>query len=482
MRRMNGGRAAPAGLSRGLRRALALLAAVACLASGAPAAAQSIGRGPNLNIGVGPRISIDPTIRHSPNISYGGYDQPPPSRPRSGRSADTPAKGSGDAPRRPRVAAADASFVPREVLVEFDGTPNEAEVSAIVRRHRLTRLQSQSFALTNSTFFRWRIPDGRSVDAVVRELNAAGQVKSAQRNNIFRLQQAAQAEGDPAQYALGRLRLPEAHALSAGADVTVAVIDTGIDGDHPELAGAIAGSFDALGAREGAHVHGTGIAAVIAAHARLMGAAPAARLLAIRAFGAQGTGAQSNSFVVLRSLDYAVASRAQIVNMSFAGPSDPALARGLAAAAAKGVVLIAASGNAGARSPPLFPAADPNVIAVTALDRDGRLFGSANRGPYVTVAAPGVDIFTAAPGGKYQIASGTSFGAAFVSGIAALMIARNPDVTAADLRAALAATAHDLGPPGRDDAFGAGEADAFAAVSAVATPLTAATDRRPQPR
>jgi subtilisin family serine protease len=281
---------------------------------------------------------------------------------------------------------------------------------------------------------------------------------------------------------LAKLRLPQAHALSVGTDVTIAVIDSGIDISHPELADRIAGSFDALGSKEGPHLHGTSVASTIVAHGRLMGAAPSARLLAIRAFGAQDnsakdSGADSNSFVVIKSLDYAVANRAQIINMSFAGPKDRAIGRSLAAAASKGIVLVAAAGNAGSQSSPLFPAADRNVIAVSATDQDDRLFSASNRGSYVAISAPGVDILSAAPEGKYQILSGTSLSAAYVSGVAALMIARSPEIASSDVRATLLSTARDLGPPGRDDQFGAGQVDALSAVSAVATPIATASDR-----
>jgi subtilisin family serine protease len=413
---------------------------------------------------------------------YGGgsYDTPSSSQPR---------------PRRPRPVqpvvadvAADNTYVSKEVLIEVDGKPTEQQVDGIARRHRLTRTQSQNFPLTNSTYFRWKISDSRSVDDVVQELLDSGDVKSAQRNNIFKLQQDATAqgnpaktEGDPAQYGLAKLRLPQAHALSVGADVTIAVIDSGIDTNHPELAGRIAGSFDALGSNEGPHLHGTSVASTIVAHGRLMGAAPSARLLAIRAFGAlegsKDSGADSNSFVVIKSLDYAVANRAQIINMSFAGPKDRAIGRSLAAAASKGVVLVAAAGNAGSRSSPLFPAADRNVIAVSATDQNDGLFSASNRGRYVAISAPGVDILSAAPEGKYQILSGTSLSAAYVSGVAALMISRSPDIASSDVRATLLSTARDLGPPGRDDQFGAGQVDAFSAVSAVATPMATAADR-----
>ena len=480
-------------------RSIAVLALVFNLA--APQAfAQYNGAGmragPSIN--VGPRINMNPTIR--PNIGYDGYDRVRPRpRPRphivheydDGPPVDyyddvspkyrkkQPNKSAG---KKSAPAAADNTYVAKEVLIEVSGTPTDAEADQIARRHRLTRVQSQNFPLTNSTFFRWRITDGRSVDTVVRELTVGGNVKAAQRNNIFKLQQnaaaaAAKPEGDPVQYALGKMRLPEAHTLSVGADVTIAVIDSGIDVTHPELAGVITGTFDALNNGEGPHPHGTSIAGVIASHARLMGTAPSAHLLAIRAFGSQKSGAESTSFLILKSLDYALAKNAQIINMSFAGPHDPAMERGLAAAAAKGIVLVAAAGNAGVKSPPLYPAADRNVIAVTAIDQSDKLFAPSNRGSYVAIAAPGVDILSPAPDGKYQMSSGTSLSAAYVSGVAALMIARNPDISSTDVRATLMSTARDLGPKGRDDQFGAGQADAFSAVSAVTpAPMAAASD------
>jgi len=307
------------------------------------------------------------------------------------------------------------------------------------------------------------------VDTVRRELAADASVRSVQPNFRYLLQdqKVAVTEGDPAQYAVAKLRLPQAHTLAHGANVTIAVIDSGIDIRHPELANAIADSFDALGSKEGPHVHGTGIAGAIVSHARLMGSAPAARILAIRAFGVAPNGAQSTSFVILKGLDYAAAHGAQIVNMSFAGPKDALIERGIAAAAAKGIVMVAAAGNAGPKSPPLYPAANASVIAVSATDAQDRLFAASNRGGHIAVAAPGVDIFLPAPDEKYQMTSGTSFSAAYVSGLAALMLERNPALKSDEVRAILMKTARDLGSPGRDDLFGAGEADAFAAVSAV---------------
>ena len=213
-------------------------------------------------------------------------------------------------------------------------------------------------------------------------------------------------------------------------------------------------------------MHGTGIAGAIAAHARLMGSAPESRIIAIRAFSSSPDGAESSSYIIIKSLNYAVLHGAQIVNMSFAGPKDPLIERAIAETAARGVLLVAAAGNAGPKSPPLYPAANPNVIAVSGTDAQDRLFAASNRGNYIALAAPGTDVFLPAPDEKYQMTSGTSFSAAYVSGIAALVMERNPALKPNDIRAILTSTARDLGTPGRDDLFGHGEADAFAAVTA----------------
>jgi hypothetical protein len=275
----------------------------------------------------------------------------------------------------------------------------------------------------------------------------------------------------PGQYAAEKLRLPAAHGRALGTGVLVAVIDTGADESHPELAGAIEGTFDALdGVPAVPGVHGTAMAGAVAARVRLSGAAPAARLLLARAFGppaANGV-AQGSTFHVVKCLDWAVASGARVVSMSFAGPSNTLLSRALAAARDRGVIAVAAAGNAGPQSPPLFPAADPGVIAVTASDPDDRVLPAANRGGHVLVTAPGVDIVVATPQGNYDLTSGTSVAAAEVSGVVALLVEKRADLTPDEARRILAATAIDLGPKGRDPIFGAGLVDAEAAVGAVA--------------
>jgi len=369
-------------------------------------------------------------------------------------------------------------YAPDEVMVELSGDPSDQTLAGIGARHGLIRLDTQRIALTNSTWVRWRIIDRRAVPAVIRVLEADTSVRSAQPNYLFALQQqnpaaprnreqadappTEQAE-DSTQYALAKLHLPEAQTLASGQRVVVAVIDTEIDKAHSELSGAIVDSYDALGIAAPMEAHGTGIAGTIAARAKLLGAAPAVSILAIRAFG----GGRGTTMTIIKGLDYAVAHDARIINMSFAGPIDPALTRALAAAHGKGRILIAAVGNKGSKSPALFPAADPNVIAVTATDSRDKLFDGANRGDHIAVAAPGVDILVPAPGNVYTMSTGTSFASAFVSGVAALLAERKPDLTPDAVKNVLMSTAHDLGPKGRDAQFGAGLMDANQAILSV---------------
>ena len=375
-------------------------------------------------------------------------------------------------------AANERRLVPDEVVIEVANSVSPQQIDALQRRLRLARLESLTFQLSGTTLFRWRIPDHRSVASVVRALQADRVVTSAQPNYLFTLQgDEVKVEGDAAQYELAKLHLPQAHTLATGDNVLVAVIDSGIDATHPELTGAVVQSYDTLSSPMKPHKHGTAIAGLIAARGKLMGAAPAARILAIRAFDGTGASAEGTTFNILKGIDWAAANGARVINMSFAGPPDPALHRSLEAAHKKGIVLVAAAGNAGPKSPPLYPAADPNVIAVTATDADDRLFPQSNRGRYVAVAAPGTQILVAIPDGGYEVSSGTSYSAAEVSGIVALMLERKDDLKPDKVRDILLATAKDLGPKGRDVMFGAGLADAYGALMAEAAPVTAAMPR-----
>jgi subtilisin family serine protease len=214
---------------------------------------------------------------------------------------------------------------------------------------------------------------------------------------------------------------------------------------------------------------------------RALGVAPGAKILAVRAFGEANNTSEGTTLSIVKGIDWAVSAGARVINMSFAGPRDPSLERALKAAHDKGVVLIAAAGNAGPKSPPLYPGADPSVIAVTATDARDQQFRGANQGPQLSVAAPGVEILAPSPAGSYRMSTGTSIATAHVSGVVALMLERDPTMKPDDVRKILEATAIDLGPKGKDRQFGWGLVDPPKALEAVAARLKS-SDASPKSR
>jgi subtilisin family serine protease len=372
----------------------------------------------------------------------------------------------------------DRRFVPDEVLVSFaDNLPPQA-IDSFARDQRLALLGRHPLPLINTLLYRFRITDRRQVPVVLGGLQGDRRIAAAQPNYIYTLQDdgaPSAAIGDPMQYVVEKLHLSQAHDLATGNHVLVALIDSGVDTQHPDLSGAVAGGFDAFGGNFVPGRHGTGMASAIVAHGRLMGVAPSAHLLAVRAFANENGGERALTTRILDALQWTSNSAARVVNMSFTGPADAEIHKMIAALRQKGIVLVAAAGNDGPQADPDYPAAYPEVIAVTATDIDDHVLGVANHGAYVSVAAPGVEIFVAAPQGAYGFTTGTSVATAHVSGLAALLLERNPRLTPTDVQAILMATAKDLGPVGRDDEYGAGLVDALAALHAIAPPPALST-------
>ncbi|MCC6779568.1 MAG: S8 family serine peptidase, partial [Hyphomicrobiales bacterium] len=385
-------------------------------------------------------------------------------------------------------------LVPDQVVIQVDANVGVARVLEAIRQLGLTLIASEQLSgTTNQIVLQLRITDGRDVRDVLQQLAAIQILGVMQPNYVYTTLQEPAADptipasrgdtgrqqGDAAQYILQKLRLLDVHRVVRGTNVPIAVIDSEIDASHPDLQGVITQRFSAIGAPERPHSHGTGMAGAIASRQRLIGTAPSARLLAVHAFSTKAATAESTTFAILKGIDWSASQGARIINMSFAGPKDPSLERALKSAYDRGIVLIAAAGNAGPKSPPLYPGADPNVIAVTATDVDDKIFSGANRGSYVAVAAPGVDILVPSPDNGYQLTTGTSVAAAEVSGVVALLIERNPRLTPADVRRILTTSARRLGAGERNDDFGSGLVDPLRALqSAEPRTVTAPTPTR----
>jgi hypothetical protein len=400
---------------------------------------------------------------------------PPPPPPKAiVRAAPQPP------PPTPRVAANfhlprgdETRFRPGEVLVETAPSVSPGAIDAILRAHRLTEAEVSRIGLTGQSLRLWRFPASRAVPGVVRELGGETALASIQPNYIYAPQDDAVKAAPPAdEYWLAKLDLDQPLDLAGPQPVRVAVIDTAIDKSHPDLKGSIEDQYDAISEGGGTYTlaHGTSMAGAIAAHGWLKGVAPTVRILSVRALDHDDHGLELGSTQsVMKAIQWAFDHSARILNMSFAGPEeDPALHDELASAHAKGVVLVAAAGNDGPTAAPRYPAADENVVAVTATDASDAVYAMANAGSYIAIAAPGVDVLLTAPKGGYAMQTGTSVSAALVSGVAALLIERSPSAKPTDVRAWLATTARPLALPAAKNAVGAGLVNARGAADAAA--------------
>ena len=353
-----------------------------------------------------------------------------------------------------------------DVLVAVPaGTPGGA-LNALATGNGLAVQDVLQSALLPFTLARLRLSGGQQVHEIVAALGGSQLVLAATPNYIYGVN-GETGTTPQLQFAPQRMSVTEAHKVATGNSVKVAIIDTGIDAQHSELAGSVTESFDAVDAGPDAPTrHGTAMAGVIASKVRITGIAPNVEILSARAFAPpkKGGGASGTTYAIIKSMDWAYRAGARVFNLSFAGPKDRLLIQALDALAEHNTIMIGAAGNAGPGKPPAYPAAHAGVIAVTATDQNDALYTMANRGSYVAVAAPGVDIITTTPGGGYEFMSGTSIATAHVTGVVALVLERHPEFKADAMAQLLANASVDLGPKGVDSAFGAGLVDAVAAL------------------
>ncbi|MEV4272723.1 type VII secretion-associated serine protease mycosin [Micromonospora aurantiaca (nom. illeg.)] len=277
------------------------------------------------------------------------------------------------------------------------------------------------------------------------------------------------------QWQLEELRAKTAWRTSTGRGVVVAVIDSGVDGTHPDLAGQVLPGLD-LVTPDGSDGpdpvgHGTTVAGLIAGRADddrgVLGLAPDAKILPVRVLDAENR--YDDALIIAKAVRWAVDNGAQVVNLSLGGGSDnPALAAALDYAFARDVVVVACTGNLATSTTTevWYPAREPGVLAVAGLERTSEnLWSGSITGHETVLSAPATGLYGARPEGYWRV-QGTSFAAPLVAATAALVRARYPKMSAGDVVNRLIATARDLGPTGRDDRFGYGLVDPVAALTA----------------
>jgi hypothetical protein len=276
-----------------------------------------------------------------------------------------------------------------------------------------------------------KIPDGADRVSLLAKLSSDPRIRLAQPLQTFATR--SENYNDPyvgLQRGFKEMDVAQAHPWSQGEGVKVAIIDTGVDVEHPDLARRIAAAQNFVDSDTGQFQrdrHGTEIAGVIAAVANngegIVGVAPAARLLVFKAcwqVRADADAARCNSFTLARALVAALDAHAQVVNLSLAGPADPLLSGLIREGLRRGILFVgAASSDAPEGSPSLLHL--PGVIEVA---------GSESRSALATaLSAPGREILTLLPGGRYDFASGDSISTAQVTGIVALLLAKEPGLS-----------------------------------------------------
>ncbi|MFD5079138.1 type VII secretion-associated serine protease mycosin [Streptomyces sp. NPDC058371] len=298
----------------------------------------------------------------------------------------------------------------------------------------------------------------------------------------------AHADGIRAQqWALDAMHTQQAWRTTKGAGITVAVLDTGVDSEHPDLAGNVLTGKDMVGfgASRGDRAwarHGTAMAGIIAGHGHgagdadgVMGIAPEAKILPVRVILEDGDAARSKARntrgnALAEGIRWAADHGADVINLSLGDDSnsahpEPAEDEAVQYALKKGSVVVASAGNGGEKGDHIsYPAAYPGVIAATAVDRYGTRASFSTRRWYATVSAPGVDVVIADPDDKYYQGWGTSAASAFVSGAVALIRAAHPDLAPAQIKQLLEDTARNAPSGGRDDSRGFGFVDPAAAI------------------
>ena len=351
-----------------------------------------------------------------------------------------------DAPRR----RASGSGYGRNRATYGPSSAARAAAAGIAEDYGLQEAASWPIGLLGVHCIVYAVPSAADPRELLARLAADRRVESAQPLVTFETQSSA-SYNDPyarLQNSLALLNVPQAQQWSRGSGVRVAIVDTGVETAHPDLQGRVATTrnyVDADAQAFAADAHGTAVAGVIAAVANngigIAGIAPDVQLLVYKACwqdrARTGT-AVCNSFTLAQSIAAAIEAKADVVNLSLAGPPDPLLARIVAKGQGRGAVFVGAAPPEGASTG--FPGNVPGVLTV---DAPGRRSGAP-----AAIVAPGLDVLTLVPGARYDFASGSSLAAAHTSGVVALMLQLDPKLRGDDVAQLLARTSHDVASPG----------------------------------
>ena len=364
-----------------------------------------------------------------------------------------------------------SNFIKNEVVLLYSSKDQQSVID-VTKKYNLKPKSKTSLASVNLGLM---LADTKGKNPLDLADNISRQEKkvAASTNNIFKPAALdVSKETTTNTYSMIETGVLKAHKTTKGSGTLICMVDTPVDIFHPSLAHALIETLDLIEFNPknlDTQIHGTSVAGLLVSQNEHIGIAPKAKLFAISAFSTtkkrpyvlQGTSAD-----VAKALDRCISQKANVINLSFTGGKDELVERMVKKAISNGITVVAAGGNGGHWGSTIYPALIPGVITATAVDENKKLYALANKGRFIDFSAPGVNVLTIAPGGKYNIASGTSLSAAHVSGIVALLLSREKRLhQQSKIENILTRTAIDLGKPGRDQEFGEGLISANRALS-----------------
>lgn len=363
------------------------------------------------------------------------------------------------AARPPRAATPPVLFVAGEIIVL---NINSQDLQSLLSEGYT--ILEQRIAPGGQRYYRLAVPDGLPLPEARDAVRALPSGQDTDFNHYYRPERENSTCVGETCAALqlvdwpGSLHLNEARCARSA---SIGMIDTGINENHPVFAGADLTvrrlTNDQLSASKASH--GTAIAALLVGQpeTRVPGLLPDVRLVAVDAFHRAGRDERADAFTLVAALYSLAEEDVAVINLSLAGPANAVVKAAIQdLSQQQNVAIIAAAGNNGPNADPVYPAAYEEVLAVTAIDRNKRVYRRANQGDYIDLAAPGVNVWTAASvkGAKWK--TGTSFAVPFATAAVALLREKHADKTPGEIFELLKSNARDLGEAGHDPVFGAG--------------------------
>jgi subtilisin family serine protease len=363
-------------------------------------------------------------------------------------------------------------YVKDEILLKFHLGVSEDEINALQTKFNLVKAEDNS--LSKIGYVNVRIPDGRDVIEIIKEIRKEHTVKFPEPNYIAEVLTI----NDPLygdQWYIPATRFDEAWEKAKNTNIVkIAIIDSGVDGSHSDLDGKILQGYDFVNNDTDPtddHGHGTFAAGIVAATSNdigIKGLYDYARIIPVKVIDASGYGTYED---IARGIIYAVDNGAKVINLSVGGYSYSFMLQdAVDYALVKGCVVIAAAGNDGIEQV-IYPAAYPDVIGVSALDHNDQIWSHSNSGWHIDITAPGVNIISTGLADSYVYTSGTSASTPMVSALAGLLISEKADLSSSYIARLMVQSANDLGDKGTDKIYGSGVIDALQAVKKKVRPF-----------